>query len=150
MRCRDNRKSCGDTVPLLLTYLRNCLRWLECCSSHLGAGVRTFLLAEPALFTLYRKMLPYRPLLQLKVCQAHLSLMFFPHLFKCINSGFLLSCPSVCWRGGGGHRDRPADQALRICLLSLQQADVGLLQPKAAHKCCLAAWLVCLQLCGFL
>lgn len=128
----------------------NCLYWLEYCSSHMRAGVRTFLLAIPAFFTPYRKMLLCRPLLQLKVCKSHLCLIFSPHLLKCINPGFLFICPSVCWRGGGGHRGSPADWALGICLLGLQQADVGLLQPKSAHKQYLAACLVCLQLCGFL
>lgn len=83
---------------------QDCLCWLECCSSHTGTGVKTFLFAVPAFFTPYRKMLPYKPLLQLKICQAHPWFIFYPLLLKCINSGFLLECPSVCWREGGGHR----------------------------------------------
>lgn len=88
---------------LSLAHLLNCLHCLECCSSHAGAGVRTFLLIVPALFTPYGKMLPHRPLLQFKSCQAHVFAYFFSHLVKCMNSAFLFDYLSVCWRGKGGH-----------------------------------------------
>lgn len=106
----------------------------------------------PCPFHSLQKNASHRPLLQLKVCQAHLCFLSFPHWLKCINSGLLLDYASVCWRGGGGteHRASPADCALGICLLGLQRADMGLLQPKTAHRGYLAVCLVCLQLCGFI